>query len=123
MKKVLWKNLETQFQAALIENVYLPNLRVDIDQQVLLSMIAKSGGLASAKSLLNGPVQVGFRGLRRGRHLNLTVEHLVIQDPWRGLFSEKQIATAKQRLGTRSAGKAGSGHGCNASDCPLRRLN
>lgn len=112
-----------EFQAALIEQVYLPILRRSgVDEQELLRMVADMGGLSAAKSLLNDrPVQVGFRGLRRRNLLDLTVEHLVIQKPWRGLFSEKELATAKQRLLTKSASGRYGGHSCDAdNDCPLR---
>jgi hypothetical protein len=62
---------KTDFQARLIEEVYLPILRrCGLDEQDLLRMIADMGGLSAAKSLLNDrPVQVGFRGLRRRQHL------------------------------------------------------
>lgn len=112
---------QIEFQARLIEEVYLPILRSGLDQQELLRMVAKMGGLNAAKSLLNDkPVQVGFRGLRKRKLLNLTVEHFVIQKPRRGLFSEKELATAKQRLGTKSARGQYKGHLCDADDCPLR---
>jgi hypothetical protein len=113
---------QIDFQAALIERVYLPILRrCRFDEQDLLGMVAKMGGLATAKSLLsNKPVQVGFRGLRRRKLLDLTVEHLVIQKPWCDLFSEEELATAKQRLQTKSAGGGYKGHPCDAEDCPLR---
>jgi hypothetical protein len=114
---------KTDFQARLIEEVYLPILRrCGLDEQELLRMIADMGGLTAAKSLLNDrPVQVGFRGLRRRNLLDLTVEHFVIQKPWRGLFSEKELATAKQRLGTKSASGRYKEHRCDAdNDCPLR---
>ena len=111
------------FQAKLIEDVYLRILRSSFgrDERVLLRMVADMGGLGAAKSLLNDrPVQVGFRGLRRWNLLDLTVEHLIIQKPWRGLFSEKEIATAKQRLRTKSASGRYKKHSCDADDCPLR---
>lgn len=113
---------KTEFQARLIEEVYLPILRTGVrDEQVLLRMIADMGGLNAAKSLLNErPVQVGFRGLRKRKLLNLTVEHFVIQEPWHALFSEKELATAKQRLRTKSASGRYKGHLCNAEDCPLQ---
>jgi hypothetical protein len=122
MQKVSARD-QKEFQAKLIEGVYLPILRSNVgrDQQVLLRMIAELGGLDAAKSLLNNsPVQVGFRGLRKRNLLNLTVEHFVIQSPQRDLFSEGEIATAKQRLGTKSAKGQYKGHICNAADCPLR---
>jgi|SRR5208282_185586 len=114
---------QKDFQAKLIEDVYLAILRSSFgrDEQVLLRMIADMGGLKAAKSLLNDkPVQVGFRGLRKRNLLNLTVEHFVIQKPQRDLFSDKELATAKQRLGTKSARGQYKGHLCNADDCPLR---
>lgn len=113
---------QLEFQAALLERVYLPILRrCGLDEQELLRMVAEMGGLVAAKSLLaNKPVQVGFRGLRRRKLLDLTVEHLVIQRSWCDLFSEKELATAKQRLRTKSAGGGYKGHPCDTEDCPLR---
>jgi hypothetical protein len=111
-----------KFKGALIEKVYLPALtKYGIDQEELLAMIVESGSVAAAKSLLNEkPVQVGFRGLRKLKRIDLTVEHLVIQPEWRRLFSESEIGTAKRRLGTKSASGRYKGHSCGAGqDCPL----
>ncbi|MGH7908080.1 MAG: hypothetical protein ACREP6_15760, partial [Candidatus Binataceae bacterium] len=62
-------NLATEFHRAIIEKVYLRILdECHLHEQELLEMVARSDGVTSAKSLLDeGPVQVGFRGLRR-RH-------------------------------------------------------
>lgn len=120
MKKVS-TNEATEFQAVLIEEVYLRILReCHLHEQELLEMIANSSGLMAAKSLLNErPVQVGFRGLRRRQRLDFTVEHLVIQPRWRHLFVDKEIATAMRRLSTKSASSHYKGHRCDADDCPL----
>jgi hypothetical protein len=121
MKKVSLSP-DAKFKRALIEKVYLSSLtECGIDQDELLAMIVKSGSFGAAKSLLNKqPVQVGFRGLRRLKRLDLTVEHLVIQPEWRSFFSEKEISIATRRLGTKSASGSYKGHSCDASQgCPL----
>lgn len=121
MKKVS-TSPDAKFKGALVKKVYLPSLdECGIDQQELLAMIVESGGVAAVKSLLNErPVQVGFRGLRKFKRLDLTVEHLVIQPEWRSLFSKSDIRIATRRLGTKSASGRYKGHSCGAGrDCPL----
>lgn len=112
--------LEKQFQAAAIRDVYLKILEeCGLDESIFLGMVAESGALKAAKTLLKEqPVQVGFRGLRRRGRADLTVEHLAVQEPWRRLFTDQELATAKRRLMTRSKGNQHK-RPCSASDCPL----
>lgn len=66
-----------------------------------LRMVGEHGGKETANRLLatNKPSE-GFTELfLRGReNLRLSVEYLVLQKPWRDLFTEEQLAVARKRL-------------------------
>ncbi|MEZ7524408.1 hypothetical protein [Burkholderia vietnamiensis] len=66
-----------------------------------LRMVNEYGGKATADRLLatNKPSE-GFTELfLRGReNLRLSVEYLVLQKPWRDLFTTEQLAVARKRL-------------------------
>jgi len=66
-----------------------------------LRMVSEHGGKATADRLLatNKPSE-GFTELfLRGReNLRLSVEYLVLQKPWRDLFTNEQLAVARKRL-------------------------
>ena len=64
-----------------------------------LQMVTERGGLGAARALLSGIVSDGFSKLLELGRLDLTVEALVTQEPWRGLFTEDELASAKKRLG------------------------
>lgn len=113
-------DLERQFQIAAIET-YLAVLKECLyDEKVFLKMVAESGARKAAKSLLEpAHVQSGLRGLRRLGRLDLSVEHLVIQPRWSGLFSRDEREIARMRLQKRARPTAA--HRCEAEDCPLRK--
>ena len=66
-----------------------------------LTMLGEHGGKATADRLLatSKPSQ-GFTELylRGKENLRLSVEYLLLKEPWRALFTEKQHATARKRL-------------------------
>lgn len=66
-----------------------------------LRMVHELGGKETADRLLatQGPSS-GFSELfLRGRdNLRLSVEYLVLQNPWRALFTDDQLAVARSRL-------------------------
>lgn len=65
-----------------------------------LSMLAEHGGLATARKLLQAPVvSDGFTALWQKGRLHLSVEAVIIQPRFAGLFSEAEIETARRRLG------------------------
>ncbi len=66
-----------------------------------LQMVQERGGLATAYYLLDEhakTVSEGFTQLALRGRLDLTVEALVLKDPWSGLFSVDQLETARRRL-------------------------
>jgi hypothetical protein len=62
-------------------------------------MLSERGGLATAKHLLSeGPVSQGFEALWERRRLDLSVEALVLRNPWRTLVSQEELSRAESRL-------------------------
>jgi hypothetical protein len=68
--------------------------------KVFEDMLAKLGGLHTAKKLLKRRqlAHIGFQALKHRRRADLTVEYLVLQVPWSSLFTEEELATARKRL-------------------------
>ena len=65
-----------------------------------LAMVNERGGKNTADHLLatDHPSE-GFTELfMRDRRLDLSVEYLVLRNPWRSLFSPEQLAVARDRL-------------------------
>ena len=64
-----------------------------------LQMLQKEGGMATALRLIRAPnPSEGFTALWEKNRLDLSVEALVQQKPWRSLFSESDIRAAAKRL-------------------------
>jgi hypothetical protein len=93
--------LTLRFHDAMIKEVYLRAKReVNYNAKTFLSMVVDKGGLETAKQLLGTPTaSSGYYELARRGRLDLTVESLVLQPGWQGLFTETELHTAKQRLG------------------------
>nr|WP_315597409.1 hypothetical protein [uncultured Cupriavidus sp.] len=68
----------------------------------LLGMVNRHGGKEAANRMLATPkpseglTELFLRGGREA--LRLSVEYLVLQQPWRTLFTEEQLAVARKRL-------------------------
>ena len=65
-----------------------------------LRMVNERGGKDTADALLaTDQPSEGFTELFiRGRRLDLSVEYLVLRDPYRNLFTPEQLAVARERL-------------------------
>ena len=64
-----------------------------------LTMLSNYGGLGTAHRLLGaGDVASGFTALYERGRLDLTVEALVLEREFVGLFSDKELETARERL-------------------------
>lgn len=69
--------------------------------KLFLQMLHEHGGKETADRLLaTTKPSTGFTELflRGKENLRLSVEYLVLKDPWRKLFTEKQLAVARKRL-------------------------
>lgn len=65
-----------------------------------LQMVNELGGKTAADTLLaTSEPSDGFTELYlRGKHLELSVEYLVLRNPWRSMFEQGQLAEARKRL-------------------------
>lgn len=63
-----------------------------------LDMLNERGGAATAHALLAGRPSDGFAKLWELKRLDLSVEAVALQEPWRALFSEQELRTAERRL-------------------------
>ena len=62
-------------------------------------MLNNKGGFQTATDLLSKPQpQIGFERLRDSKNFELTVEFLVLQEPWRQLFEQRYLDEAEKRL-------------------------
>jgi hypothetical protein len=64
-----------------------------------LQMVRRRGGLDAAHRLLSSSTtSPGFRTLVHGGRKDLTVEALVLRSEFSDLFSQRELATARNRL-------------------------
>jgi len=102
-------SLEDRFHAAMLHVYYAcaAKLKPPFFASRFRDLVHEVGGRQAAGELLAAaaPSAVFLELCLRGsEHLTLSVEYLVLQAPWRALFSPEQRATARDRL--RSAGGA-----------------
>ena len=71
--------------------------RYDADR--FLRLLVSEGGVKTAKDFLNSPgFGPGFEGLWKQGPLEKTLEHLVIQTRFSGMFTDAEKETARNRL-------------------------
>jgi hypothetical protein len=92
-------NLEAAFHKEMLDIYERANTECNYVATRFLQMVGRLGGLVAAKQLL---ASEGFsEGLTRlweeGR-LDISMEALVLQDPWRKLFTVEELEIARQRL-------------------------
>ena len=69
--------------------------------QIFHNMLQEYGGLVTAKKLLSQHgLQHGFEKLAQSGYPYITMESLVLRDPWRHLFTTKEKEIAVTRLKT-----------------------
>jgi len=91
-------SLEDEFHDAMV-NIYKRALEAGYKATYFLQMVNKSGGVATAKQLINSEkVSVGFTKLWELGKLDLTVEALVQDPKWKSLFTAEEIEKARKRL-------------------------
>ena len=68
--------------------------------KVFLDMVPMTGGVATAKTLINAEQQSdGFTRLWKEQRLDLSVEAVVVEHPeWHPLFTPEELARADRRL-------------------------
>ena len=100
--------LEDRFHEAMVR-IYQDATEFGYYPNYFLRMVVEQGGLATAKQLLgsSNPAS-GFVRLWEERRLDLSVEHLVLQKPWRALFTDAELAEAGRRLADLDYGSGSS---------------
>lgn len=91
--------LEQEFQRAMlgIYNSALQNC--NYKATYFLQMVNELGGLQAAKKLLHKPeLQYGFVKLWECGCLDITMEALILKEPWQKLFTEEEKEIARRRL-------------------------
>lgn len=64
-----------------------------------IRMVMGDGGVETAKSLLStSEIQEGFIKLWENNRLDLSMEALVIKEPWNKLFTKDELKEAERRL-------------------------
>lgn len=91
--------IRTEFEQAMRAVYDRARAEANYPANYFLSMLAEHGGLGTAQRLLRSPaVSDGFATLWERGRLDLTVEALVIQPQFAGLFTETELEAAKRRL-------------------------
>jgi hypothetical protein len=91
-------HLEDMFHAKMLQ-LYDEQRQVMRAPVRFLNMVQNNGGLEAARRLLASPsAGDGFVALWEVGRLDLSVEALVLQEPWRTLFTEEVLAVARERL-------------------------
>lgn len=94
-------NLEDRFEQVMRALYHQMKEETGFKSTTLLEMIEGNGGVGAAKQLLNAPrISDGYAFLVEKGRLDLTVEAIVLDHlEFHELFTEKELATAKRRLG------------------------
>jgi hypothetical protein len=93
------RRLEQQFTEKLLQLYYRCGRETGYWPNFFLRRVRNEGGLAAAKHWLNqAGVSRGFRRLAEFDRLDLSVEALALRHPWRLLFNDIELQTARERL-------------------------
>ena len=91
-------DLEMRFHQAML-GIYEQAVQIGYRPTYFLRMVEEQGGLQAAKRLLQGDTpSEGFVRLWELGRSDLTVESLVLREPWCKLFSADELRTAERRL-------------------------
>ncbi len=92
-------DLETQFHQRMLEIYERAMKECSYRPTYFLRMVQDHGGFETARKLLNASrVSEGFTTLWEKGRLDLSVEAVVLQAPWRDLFTSEELAIAEKRL-------------------------
>ena len=91
--------LEEEFHQAMIGIYKAAITECNYRPKAFLSMVVEMGGLQAAKKLLSSTeIQSGLYELYECGRLDLTVEALVAEGKFHGLFEPHELAEAERRL-------------------------
>ena len=93
------QRIEELFHEEMV-NIYRRALiEVNYKATKFLEMVTMQGGVAAAKTLLHTSyLPDGFAELWQRGRLDLTMEHMLVKQPWNTLFTEEELRVAHRRL-------------------------
>jgi hypothetical protein len=93
------KRLLERFDAAMFGVYRDAKAQAKYNATLFLKMLSDHGGYDTALRLVRMETpSVGYTALYERGYLNLTVEALVLRDPWRQLFTKDDLRNAAERL-------------------------
>ena len=91
--------LERAFHQRMIDIYKAAKSEARYNASRFLSMVNEHGGLETAQILLRASaVSEGYTALWERQRLDLTVEAVILEEPWRALFNKSEQETAVRRL-------------------------
>lgn len=92
-------DLEIQFHHRMLQIYEQAKSECDYTATRFRNMVANQGGLQAAKALLNSSAySEGLTRLWEEKRLDISMEATVLKDPWRNLFTDEELSTAKKKL-------------------------
>ena len=93
------ESLEKQFEQEMLRIYEEEKSQIGRQANYFFQAISELGGFETARVLLEKPhPSEGFADLWKANRLDLTVEALVLREPWRQLFEDRHLAIAEKRL-------------------------
>lgn len=93
------ENLELQFHHRMIQIYEQAKSECGYTATRFHNMVANQGGLQAAKALLNSNAySEGLTRLWEEQRLDISMEATVLKEPWKHLFSEEELSTARKKL-------------------------
>jgi hypothetical protein len=91
--------LKGQFHEAMLEIYRRAKADAGYNATRFLGMVSEQGGYEAARTLIHSSsVSDGYTALWERKHLDLTVEALILKPEWHDLFSEVERNIARERL-------------------------
>jgi uncharacterized protein with NAD-binding domain and iron-sulfur cluster len=93
------KDIEARFHQEMLSVYRKAKDECHYNATRFLQMVSDQGGLQAAKALLHAEgYSEGLTALWELGRLDISMEAVVIQQPWSQLFTEEELATARRRL-------------------------
>jgi hypothetical protein len=93
------ESLEKQFHDQM-RRIYREASAFGYRPTYFLRMVEEYGGVMAARNLLRKGISDGLERLAREGRLDISMEALVLKEPWSELFSEEEKALARWALDT-----------------------
>jgi hypothetical protein len=92
-------NVESLFHQEMLNLYRCVRQEVHYDARRFLAKLTEAGGLEAARHLLRSDrFSDGFVAITLAGRPDLTLEALVLREPWRALFTGEELAIARRRL-------------------------